>query len=111
MDGEKTSLVAQSEGELDLKAGTYTLMHKQRAPLWYAGDSYFTNREIPVPASGDSNRYLRGALGDFALFIDRDISIHSSEIWTSEVGGLRVPEEEIRKIYYSLNVGSQIEIR
>lgn len=111
LEGDKASIIAKGEGDISLAPGTYSIMHKQRAPLWYAGDSYFTNREMSVPPSGDGNRFLRGALGDFALFIDKDTSIHSSDIWTNEVGGLRIPVEEIQKIYYSLDVGSAIEIK
>lgn len=99
------------DGAMKIKPGSYQIEHKQRSPLWYAEDSYFTNRGLPVPAPEHKDRYRRGALGEFALFLDKDNAIHSSEVWTDEVGGLRIADEDIRKIYYSLDVGSVIEVR
>lgn len=111
MEGQEVVASAQAEGKMKLEAGVYHILHKQRSPLWYAGDNYFLKRGLNVPGSGDRERYRRGALGDFALFIDKETSLHSSPVWTDEVGGLRIPDEEIRKIYYSVDIGSLIEIK
>ncbi len=111
MEGQETIASAQTDGKIKLEPGRYTILHKQRSPLWYAGDSYFTKRGLEVPGAGDKSRYRRGALGDFALFIDKETSLHSSLVWSDEVGGLRVSDEELRKIYYSVDIGSLIEIK
>lgn len=111
MEGQEAIASAQAEGKMKLEPGRYNILHKQRSPLWYAGDSYFLKRGLSVPGSGDKIRYRRGALGDFALFIDKETSLHSSPVWTDEVGGLRISDEEIRKIYYSVDIGSLIEIK
>ena len=111
MDGDTPLATVKAEGAMKLTPGEYSLSHKQRSPLWYAGDDYFIKRGLPVPPSGDTERYRRGALGDFALFLDKDTSLHSAPIWTDEVGGLRIQDEQIKKIYYSLDVGSRVEIK
>lgn len=98
-------------GEITLKEGTYGLLHKERGPLWYAPDEYFTRRGIEIPESDDLGRYRRGAYGDYALFLPDSLAIHSSPIWTNEVGGIKVSEKDIKKIYATLNVGSQIVVQ
>jgi hypothetical protein len=110
---EKGELVqkAKIEGNLDVEPGRYQIKHKQRSALWYAGDDYFLSRQLPVPEVGNRERYRRGALGDFALFLDTETPIHSSPIWTPEVGGLKLDDEQMRKIYYALEVGSVVEVR
>jgi len=103
------------EVELDLKEkldkGSYKIVHKQRAPLWYAPDSYFANRHLSVPAEGDSARFRRGALGDFAMFLDNDTPLYSSPVETNEVMGINLGEDLMKKIYYTLEIGSVVEIR
>lgn len=110
-EGTKKLQEAAIEGDISLKPGRYEIKHKQRSPLWYAGDDYFEARGLSVPEVGHRERYRRGALGDFALFIDSDTPIHSSPEYNKEVGGIRIDDEQMRKIYYSLDVGSVIEIR
>ena len=110
MKGNKVVEETSIEGTLPLHAGVYSLQHKQRSPLWYAGDDYFSLRGLSVPSIGDKSRYRRGALGDFALFVDSDASIHSAPMWTAEVGGLRIDDEKMKKIYYSLDVGAKVQV-
>ena len=110
MKGDAVVEQSKIEGSFALEPGIYSLQHKQRSPLWYAGDEYFTLRGLSVPTVGDKERYRRGALGDFALFVDSDASIHSAPIWTQEVGGLRIDDEKMKKIYYALDVGAKIQV-
>ena len=111
MDGEKTSLSTKAQGIESLKPGKYQLLHKQRNPLWYAPSSYFSERKLEVPAEGDKERFRRGALGDFVLYLDKDTPIHSGPVWSRDIGGLRVDDNNLSKMYYLLNVGAPIEVR
>lgn len=88
--------------------GLYRVIHKQADPLWYAGDEYFNLRQLTAPPSGSKLRYLKGALGSRAIFIDRGIAIHDSRIESSDVGGLRVSSKDATSIYKSLTVGDSI---
>lgn len=109
--GDKVIGEIKANGVEELSPGTYQIVHKQRRPLWYAPDSYFVEREIEVPPEGDQSRYLRGALGDFVLFLDRETPIHNSPIWCKDVGGIQMQETDISKLYYMLEIGSNVVIK
>lgn len=101
----------KGEGLDKLEAGLYKVKHKQRNPLWYAPDTYFQERNQQPPAEGDKARFRRGALGEFVVFIDQDTPIHSGPLWLQEIGGIKMDEADLSKIYYSLEVGSTIEVK
>ena len=111
MEGDKELVASPAEGAASLPSGIFQLLHKQRSALWYAPDSYFQNRGLPLPPKNDKSRYRRGALGEYALFFERSIPIHNSPVWSNDVGGLRIAESDISRIYYSLEVGAPIEVR
>lgn len=101
------NLDAQAISASQLEGGVYEIIHKQRHPVWHATEEYFAARHIDAPAEGDAERFLKGALGDFALFTDKEMPIHSGPIELPELGGLRLKEDDIARIYYHLEVGSQ----
>jgi hypothetical protein len=82
---------------------------KQENPLWYAPDSYFTKRGIAVPAPFAEERFRRGALGAFALFLEGGIPIHTGPFWSEEVGGLRISEEAGAALFAAIPLGTSIE--
>ncbi len=111
MDGADEVTSCTAKGLESLDPGRFELAHKQRNPLWYAPESYFTNRNLPVPSEGDSGRYLRGALGDFALFLDADTPLHSAPFLSDEISGVRLEEQSLAKMYYSLGVGDIVLVK
>ena len=111
MTGEHALSSFRAEGLENLALGSYQVLHKQKAPLWYAPDRYFESRALSIPPQGDKSRYRKGALGDFVIYIARDIPIHDAPVWSSEVGGIRIPSNEIPGIYERLEVGSPVEIK
>ncbi len=111
MNGETLLSTSSAVGVENIKPGSYEIVHKQRAPLWYAPDSYFTKRSLAVPGEGDRERYRRGALGDFVIFINKDTPIHSGPIWLDEIGGVKIQEPELARIYYSIEVGSEVVVK
>lgn len=94
-----------------LAAGSYTVAHKQRNPLWHAPDYYFQSRGLATPAEGDKQRYLRGAFGDFALFVSPTEAIHSGPFALSELTGARLDEQAFAKIFYLVEVGDTIQVQ
>ena len=115
----KTARLMQSGKELasaklldssGMTPGSYQVAHKQRNPLWYAPQDYFSSRGISVPVEGDKRRYLRGAFGDFALFVSPTEAIHSGPFALSELNGARVEEQDFAKIFYLVEVGDSIKI-
>jgi len=111
MNGSSELRSGVAEGAKKLRAGTFQLRHKQRSALWHAPESYFASRGLAVPAAGAKDRFLRGALGEFSLFIDKATPIYSGPLWTPELGGVRVEENLLSSMYYSLKVGAPIEVR
>lgn len=113
MEGDKIVASAKGQGISSLLPGTYQVLHKQRNALWYATDSYFTSRKLPVPSANDRARYRRGALGDFALFVGNDspTPLHCGPIWSEEIGGIRLNDDDLSRIYYQIPVGAQVEVK
>ena len=110
MQGQKALSTSEADGIDLIPAGSYSVVHKQKSPLWYAPDSYFTARGLPLPPQGDRSRLRRGALGSMALFLDNQTPIHSGSLWTAEVGGARVNEDAISEMYQHLGLGAQIHV-
>lgn len=100
-----------AEGSIALAPGEYPLQHKQRNPLWYAPDEYFSKRELRVPPRGDHFRYRRGALGNYAVYPTMDFVIHSGPFWSEEVGGLKVSEADLASIFVMLYVGTPVIVK
>lgn len=68
-------------------------------------------RQLESPPQGDKQRYRRGALGDFAIFLNQDTPLHCGPIWLGEIGGLRLSEADLSRLYYQVETGSVVEIK
>ena len=111
MQGEERLLSAEIEGDAEIRNGTYRLLHKQTKPAWYAPDSYFIARKLPVPPKTDSRRFLKGAFGDFVIVFDGDLTLHNAPLWAKDVKGLRLADNDLAKLFYSLEGDSLVEVR
>ena len=106
------SVEAEAPGDLaSLEAGTYFLRHKQTSPFWYAPDSYFTKRDLDMPASDSDARFRGGALGSHALYAFESFPIHNSPLWNPEVGGIRASGSELGKLYEQLPLGARVVLK
>lgn len=101
----------KAEGMASLPNGDYFLQRKQKEPIWYAPDNYFTNRQLKLPSAEDKLRYRKGALGKFALFPTTSFPIHCAPLWSEEVGGLKVTPADLASIYYMIQVGAPIVVK
>lgn len=109
--GEEKLSTVKAEGSVSLPPGKYALQFKQKFPTWYAPNSYFEKRMLEVPAEYDESRYLRGALGEYALYPSSGFVIHSAPLYSEDVGGLRLSQEELASLFSQLQVGSSIVIK
>jgi hypothetical protein len=109
--GESTPRTFSIEGAQNLPAGTYSVLLKQQDPLWYASDRYFTSRELEIPGQGDKERFRRGALGSYALFLSGETPIHAGPIWSEEIGGVRLDPTAMEALFAVIEVGAQVEVR
>ena len=102
---------AALEGSALLAPGVYQVQRKESNPRWYASDTYFTNRNLPIPGASAAGRYLRGAMGEHAIFATPSFAIHSGAVWTPEVGGLSVNDTDLRLAFEALPLGAAIKVR
>ena len=104
-------VTVKAQGAYALKKGTYSVALKQADPLWYAPPTYFLRRGIKVPPDGSKSRYMRGALGHQALFFDKQIAIHSGPVWSDEIGGVKLSNEDMNRLFETVAIGTQIQVR
>ena len=109
--GDETIEEFAVDGALHLDAGSYVLERKENNPSWYASNEYFSNRKMEIPFPGDTNRFLRGALGQQAFFASSGLIIHTSPIWSSEVGGLKVDHARLKSVFDNISLGTVIIVR
>lgn len=112
MEGSRIISTSEVDGMASgITPGSYQVLHMQKSALWYATDEYFTKRGLEVPSQGDKARFRRGAFGEYAIFLNKDTPIHSGPMFVDEIGGIRLSESDMSKIYYQLQVGSIIEVK
>lgn len=100
-----------TRGELTLPDGDYEVMSTAKNPLWYASDDYFRSRHLTIPAQGDISRYRSGALGAHAMFLDENVAVHSSVIWSREVGGLQLASNDLQEMLPFVAPGTPFVIK
>lgn len=100
-----------AQGAYALAKGTFTIQQKVNDPMWKAPPTYFLRRGLQLPEDGSSAYMVKGALGRQALFMDERVAIHNSLVWSDEVGGVRVNNEDMARLFESVKVGATIEVR
>lgn len=105
--GAKT-LSAQVFSRTAVTPGDYTIEFIQEEPLWYAPDSYFESRGLPVPPVGDAKRFLKGVLGEKAFFLDSSLTLFCGEGLSSEVAGIQLDSESCQDL--PLHVGDKVVV-
>jgi len=109
--GEEKIGSYKAEGTVTLAPGKYALQYKQKFPTWYAPNSYFEKRALPLPQEQDRSRFMKGALGEYALYPTSGFVIHSAPFYSNDVGGLRVSEEALGGIFSQLQIGSSVIVK
>ena len=100
-----------AQGAYALTKGTFKIQQKVTDPMWKAPPTYFLRRGLQIPAEGSQAHLVRGALGRQALFMDETVAIHNSLVWSDEVGGVRVSNEDMARLFDSVRIGATIEVR
>jgi hypothetical protein len=107
----ESPVVIKAHGAYAMKRGAYAITLKQTDPLWYAPPTYFLRRGIKVPPEGSRTRFMKGALGHQALVLDKQIAIHTGPVWTDEIGGIKVSNEDMARLFETVTIGTKVEIR
>jgi len=112
MDGrDTTQSFLVNRLSADLPSGNYTVQLMQRNALWYAPEQYFLNRGLEIPPEGAGSRFLKGALGPQVIYLTEDIFIHSSPLYSEEVGGIQLEPQALDQLAGSLELGSVFVVR
>lgn len=88
--------------------GAFSVLLKQRNAVWFAPDDYYTARDLIPPSQTSRDRYLKGALGDFVVYLAEDFAIYSGPVDVPEISGIRLDPSDLARIYYLLPVGSKV---
>ena len=109
-NGDTTLDTVAIQGNIGVRPGMYSVFYKEESPLWYATDNYYYSRNMTPPEQFSKERYVKGALGNFAIFLSENIAIHDSKISTFDVQGLRIDSNDIKKVYSSLKSGALVRV-
>lgn len=99
--------------EWDTPTGVFEVGRKKKDPVWYRPDWYYLEKGLPIPPPYSEERYGRGMLGDFALYISDDIAIHGTQDRgsvgrASSHGCLRMFNEDIAVVFDLVVVGTKV---
>lgn len=95
--------------------GIYEIGRKKEDPVWYAPDWYYVERGLPIPPAYSDERYHRGILGEYALYLSDEIAIHGtaderSVGRASSHGCLRMRNADIAAVFPLVEVGTKVVI-
>ena len=108
----------RAEGEswdFSTPTGVFEIGRKKEDPLWYAPDWYYVERGLPIPPAYSDERYRRGMLGDYALYLSDEIAIHGTEDESSvgrasSHGCLRMRNADIAVVFPLVQLGTRVDI-
>jgi len=95
--------------------GMYRVQVKVEAPVWRMPDWAFIEEGLPVPPPDSPERYEYGVLGEYALAFGNGYLVHGTLYqrflgMPVTHGCIRLGDEDLRKVYHALNLGSKIFI-
>jgi L,D-transpeptidase ErfK/SrfK len=95
--------------------GMFRVQVKVEAPVWRMPDWAFIEEGLPVPPPDSPERYEYGVLGEYALAFGNGYLVHGTLYqrflgMPVTHGCIRLGDEDLRKVYQALNLGSKIFI-
>jgi len=95
--------------------GMYRVQVKVEAPVWRMPDWAFIEEGLPVPPPDSPERYEYGVLGEYALAFGNGYLVHGTLYqrflgMPVTHGCIRLGDEDLRKVYQALSLGSRIFI-
>ena len=95
--------------------GEFRIQSKTTSPIWKKPDWAFIEEGMPVPSPNHSSRYEYGVLGEYSLSLGHGYLIHGTlykRLLGLPVthGCIRLNDEDLEVIYYTLNIGSRVYI-
>jgi len=93
--------------------GSFTVLGKERNPVWIRPDWSYVEENMPVPAENDPDRLVRGVLGKYALLLGNGYKIHGTK-WTNLLGThfthgcISLGDDDLEIVYKSAQIGTKV---
>jgi L,D-transpeptidase ErfK/SrfK len=93
--------------------GSFTVLGKERNPVWIRPDWSYVEENMPVPAENDPDRLVRGVLGKYALLLGNGYKIHGTK-WTNLLGThfthgcISLGDNDLEVVYKSAQIGTKV---
>jgi L,D-transpeptidase ErfK/SrfK len=93
--------------------GSFTVLGKERNPVWIRPDWSYVEENMPVPALNDPDRLVRGVMGKYALLLGNGYKIHGTK-WTNLLGThfthgcVSLGDDDLEVVYKSVKIGTKV---
>ncbi len=95
--------------------GSFTVLGKERNPVWIRPDWSFVEENMPVPPPNDPERVVRGVLGKYALLLGNGYKIHGTTfkdlLGTHFTHGcISMDDDDLAAVYKAAKTGTKVYI-
>lgn len=95
--------------------GSFTVLGKERNPVWFRPDWSFVEENMPVPPPNDPERVVRGVLGKYALLLGNGYKIHGTTfkdlLGTHFTHGcISMDDADLEAVYKAAKTGTKVYI-
>jgi hypothetical protein len=95
--------------------GSFTVLGKERNPVWIRPDWSFVEENMPVPPPNDPERVVRGVLGKYALLLGNAYKIHGTTfkdlLGTHFTHGcISMDDDDLEAVYKAAKTGTKVYI-
>ena len=93
--------------------GSFTVLGKERNPVWIRPDWSYVEENMPVPAENDPDRFVRGVLGKYALLLGNGYKIHGTK-WTDLLGThfthgcISLGDDDLEIVHKAARIGTKV---
>ncbi len=116
--GTGTGTRLENEGQkwdFSTPRGMFRVQRMEKDPVWVLPDWAFVERGEPIPPQDSPERRRPGTLGTTALYLGEGIAVHGTqkpELLGQAVshGCIRMSNEDVRRLYHEVEVGTPIVI-
>jgi L,D-transpeptidase ErfK/SrfK len=93
--------------------GSFTVLGRERNPVWIRPDWSYVEENMPVPALNDPDRLVRGVLGKYALLLGNGYKIHGTK-WTNLLGThfthgcISLGDDDLEIVHKAAKIGTKV---
>jgi L,D-transpeptidase ErfK/SrfK len=99
--------------EFETPLGVYTVLTKERNPVWIKPDWAFVEENLPIPPERDPSRIVREVLGKYALLLGGGYKIHGTKL-TRKLGTrfthgcVSLGDRDLEYVYRTVPIGAKV---